>query len=57
MLSSVLRSERRVAVNIEIMRAFVRLRSMLAGNAELADFAVSKAPCRLSRRSSLARCA
>lgn len=37
MLSSVLRSERAVAVNIEIMRAFVRLRRLLAGNAELAQ--------------------
>ncbi|MDA8118286.1 MAG: ORF6N domain-containing protein [Actinomycetota bacterium] len=36
MLSSVLRSERAVMVNIEIMRAFVRLRRMLATNAELA---------------------
>jgi ORF6N domain-containing protein len=36
MLSSVLRSERAVQVNIEIMRAFVRLRQMLASNAELA---------------------
>jgi hypothetical protein len=36
MLSSVLRSERAVHVNIEIMRAFVRLRAMLAGNADLA---------------------
>jgi hypothetical protein len=36
MLSSVLRSERAVAVNIEIMRAFVRLRGMLASNTELA---------------------
>jgi hypothetical protein len=36
MLSSVLRSERAVTVNIEIMRAFVRLREMLAGHAELA---------------------
>jgi hypothetical protein len=36
MLSSVLRSPRAVAVNIEIMRAFVRLRRMLASNAELA---------------------
>ncbi len=36
MLSSVLRSERAIQVNIEIMRAFVRLRQMLAGNAELA---------------------
>ena len=36
MLSSVLRSERAVRVNIEIMRTFVRLREMLASNAELA---------------------
>jgi len=36
MLSSVLRSERAVQVNIEIMRAFVRLRQMLAANADLA---------------------
>ena len=36
MLSSVLRSKRSIAVNVEIMRAFVRLRAMLASNAELA---------------------
>lgn len=36
MLSSVLRSQRAVAVNIQIMRTFVRLRQMLASNAELA---------------------
>ncbi|MHB1033843.1 MAG: ORF6N domain-containing protein [Pirellulales bacterium] len=36
MLSSVLRSSRAVAVNIEIMRAFVRLRQMLATHADLA---------------------
>ena len=36
MLSSVLRSPRAVAVNIEIMRAFVRVRRMLASNADLA---------------------
>lgn len=35
MLSSVLRSERAVRVNIEIMRAFVRLRRMLASHAQL----------------------
>jgi hypothetical protein len=35
MLSSVLRSQRAVQVNIEIMRAFVRLRRILAVNAEL----------------------
>jgi len=36
MLSSVLNSERAVRVNVEIMRAFVRLRQMLASNTELA---------------------
>ena len=36
MLSSVLHSKRAVHVNIEIMRAFVRLRQMLASNAQLA---------------------
>jgi hypothetical protein len=36
MLSSVLRSERAVLVNVEIMRAFVRLRQMLQNNAVLA---------------------
>jgi ATP-dependent Clp protease ATP-binding subunit ClpA len=36
MLSSVLSTERAVAVNIEIMRAFVRTRSVLAANKELA---------------------
>ena len=36
MLSSVLRSPRAVQVNIEIMRAFVRLRQMRASNAALA---------------------
>jgi hypothetical protein len=36
MLSSVLRSAQAVAVNIEIMRAFVRLRQMLAAHADLA---------------------
>jgi len=36
MLSSVLRSQRAVQVNIEIMRAFIRLRQMLASHAELA---------------------
>jgi len=35
MLSSVLRSKRAISANIEIMRAFVRLRQMLASNAEL----------------------
>ncbi|MGH7845602.1 MAG: ORF6N domain-containing protein [Candidatus Binatia bacterium] len=36
MLSSVLRSKRAVQVNIEIMRAFVRLRQLLASKAQLA---------------------
>jgi hypothetical protein len=35
MLSGVLRSKRAIAVNVEIMRAFVRLRQMLATNANL----------------------
>lgn len=35
MLSSVLNSERAVAVNIRIMRIFTRIRQMLADNAEL----------------------
>jgi hypothetical protein len=36
MLSSVLRSDRAIQVNIEIMRAFVRLRRILSENADLA---------------------
>lgn len=36
MLASVLRSPRAVSVNIEIVRTFVRLRQLLASNAELA---------------------
>lgn len=35
MLSSVLRSQRAIRVNIEIMRAFVRLRQLLASNKQL----------------------
>ena len=35
MLSSVLRSKRAITVNIEVMRAFVKLRQLLASNAEL----------------------
>lgn len=35
MLSSVLRSERAIRVNIEIMRTFVRLKKLLASHAEL----------------------
>ncbi len=36
MLASVLRSKRAIHVNVEIMRAFVQLRKMLASNASLA---------------------
>jgi len=36
MLSGVLRSERAIEVNIAIMRAFVKLRQMLASNTQLA---------------------
>jgi hypothetical protein len=36
MLSSVLRSDRAIAANIAIMRAFVRLREIVSANAELA---------------------
>lgn len=36
MLSSVLRSPRAIQVNIEIMRAFIRLRQLLASHTELA---------------------
>jgi hypothetical protein len=36
MLSSVLRSERAVLVNVEIMRVFVRLREILSSHADLA---------------------
>ena len=36
MLSSVLRSERAIQVNVEIMRAFVRMRSLAAQNQDLA---------------------
>jgi hypothetical protein len=35
MLSSVLRSPRAIEVNVEIMRAFVRLRRLLESNVEL----------------------
>jgi len=37
MLSSVLRSPRAVQVNIAVMRAFVKLREMMASHRELAD--------------------
>ena len=37
MLSSVLNSERAIQVNIEIMRAFVRLRRLISSHKDLAD--------------------
>ena len=37
MLSSVLKSDRAIAVNIQIMRAFVRMRELLISNRELAQ--------------------
>jgi hypothetical protein len=36
MLSSVLRSPRAIAVNVEIMRAFVRLRELISSHVDLA---------------------
>lgn len=36
MLSSILRSQRAIQVSIELMRAFIRLRQMLATHVELA---------------------
>jgi hypothetical protein len=36
MLSSILRSKRAIQVNIDIMRAFVKLRQILASHVELA---------------------
>ncbi len=52
MLSSVLRSARAVAVNVEIMRAFVRLRTMLAGGLVADKFHVLRLlnPARTHRR-------
>lgn len=37
MLSSVLRSDRAVEINIEVMRAFVKLRQLVVSNSELAN--------------------
>ena len=37
MLSSVLNSERAVEINVEIMRAFVRLRDVISSNKDLAQ--------------------
>ena len=36
MLSGILHSKRAIQVNVEIMRTFVRLRQLLASNAQLA---------------------
>lgn len=36
MLSSVLRSRRAIAVNVQIMRAFIQMRGLLASNRQLA---------------------
>ena len=47
MFSSVLNSERAVKVNIEIMRAFVRLRQMLATHKDLARKLAAFKKCRL----------
>jgi hypothetical protein len=51
MLSSVLRSERAVLVNIQVVRTFVRLRAMLASHEDLAR----KLAALESRRHSSAR--
>ncbi len=48
MLSSVLNSPRAIEVNIEIMRAFVRLRSILSGHKDL-----TKKLAKLERRISV----
>jgi hypothetical protein len=49
MLSTVLRSPRAIAVNIEIMRAFVRLRETLIANKELA-LKLDELEARIDRR-------
>lgn len=49
MLSSVLGSDRAIAVNIEIMRAFVRMRELLASNKVLAD-RLDELEARVTRR-------
>ncbi len=48
MLSSVLRSPRAVKVNIEIMRAFVRLRRILSSNQEL-EKKLDELDCKVSK--------
>ena len=49
MLSSVLKSNRAIAVNIQIMRAFVRMREMLTSNKELAH-QLSQLEARLEKK-------
>ena len=52
MLSSVLNSNRAIAINIEIMRAFVKLRDLLSSNRELARrFAQLELETRLDKNS------
>ena len=48
MLSSVLKSERAVAINIEIMRTFVRMRKLAFSNEELAR-KIDELDCRVSK--------
>lgn len=48
MLSSVLRSERAIQINIEIMRAFSRYRSLLNQNTELKE-EISKLDSKLNQ--------
>ena len=49
MLSSVLRSPRAIAVNVEVMRAFVRLRELISSHADLAA-KIAKLEKRYDRR-------
>ena len=56
MLSSVLRSKRAISVNVEIMRAFVKLQQMLSSNTNSpAALTNSKASTINSSKSSLLR--
>ena len=48
MLSSVLGSERAIAINIEIMRAFVKLRDLLSSNRGLARRFANRKSTRLN---------
>jgi hypothetical protein len=51
MLSSALNSSRAIAVNVEIMRAFVRMRTLLASNEELAQVGTARRFSRHDNRS------